>query len=185
MPRRATRVETTSALPSAAPVPVLAWRVHLLRRDPSRLPALLLVLFLGAACVWLLFGRPLPVVAALILLLGASSEYLFPISYRITTEGVYADAPASRMALRWKEARRCFSVPAGLVVTPLAAPSRLDAFRGVLLRFAPDGSPGDRASVQSALARCAPALLPEAQPTPPPSAETNGASQAHARGASR
>jgi len=138
---------------------LLAWRVHLLRREPGRLPTLLAVLFLAIVCVWLMFGQILPVLAAILLLLGATSEFLFPIAYRLTEEGVSADSPAARLTLRWSEARRCLRHPFGVTLTPLAAPSRLDAFRGVTLRFAPDGEPGDRASVLDAIARCAPSLL--------------------------
>ncbi|HZT40759.1 MAG TPA: hypothetical protein VFA07_01150 [Chthonomonadaceae bacterium] len=152
---------------------MLAWRVHLLRRDPSRLPALLMVLLLAMACVWMMFGALLPVLAAVLLLLGAAGEYLFPLSYQITAEGVFANTLAGRNALPWKEARRCWRERGGLIVTPLAKPSRLDAFRGVLVRFAPDGEPGDRASVLEAIRRCAPDLLPEAAPAAPlPSQES-------------
>ena len=46
-----------------------------------------------------------------------------------------------------------------ILITSLAAPSRLDAFRGILLRFAEEGQPGDRNSVLAALAHHAPHLL--------------------------
>ncbi len=140
---------------------LLVWRVHLLRRDPGRLPLLLAALLLAAVWVGLLFGTLLPVVAALLLLLGATGEYLFPITYRLTREGVYADSLTGRLALTWKDARRCFADRHGLIVTPLPVASRLDAFRGILLRFAPEGEPGDRASVLEAVARCAPELYPQ------------------------
>jgi hypothetical protein len=135
---------------------LLAWRVHLLRREPHRLPGLLCVFFIAAVCVWLLFERPLPVLAALLLLIGATGEFLFPVTYRITEEGVYANTPTGRLALRWKETRRCLRHPFGVTLSPLPIPSRLDAFRGVTLRFALEGEPGDRESVLAAIARCMP-----------------------------
>lgn len=144
---------------SAAPVEtLLSWRIHLLRRDSSRLPVLGIVFLFAFITIWLMFHSPLPAVAAVLLLLGATSEYLFPVRYRITTEGVYADALTSRHALRWKEVKRAVPDPMGIILTPLASPSRLDAFRGVLLRFAPDGEPGERAAVLAALAQCKPEL---------------------------
>ena len=127
-----------------------------------------MVLLLAMTCVWMMFGTLLPALAAVLLLLGAAGEYLFPIAYQITEEGVYAITLAGRNALPWKEARRCWRERGGLVVTPLAKPSRLDAFRGVLVRFAPDGEPGDRASVLVAIRHCAPGLLSEADSTTPP-----------------
>lgn len=148
----------TPDLQRADEAPVLSWRVHLVRQEPRRLPALLAVLFVGVVCIWTIFGRPLPAMAAALLIIGAIGDFLFPVSYRITTRGVYADAPTSRMSLRWKEVRRCLPDPRGIVVSPLAVASRLDAFRGVTLRFAPHGSPGDRDSVLAAIAACAPDL---------------------------
>ena len=141
----------------------LVWSVHLVRRAPHRLPGLVMVLFLGASCVWMMFGQLLPVLAALALLLGACSDFLFPIRYRLTAEGLWADGLTSRMHLRWKEARRCVLETRAVTVTPLPAPSRLDAFRGVTLRFAPRGEPGDRASVLEALRNYIPTLLPASE----------------------
>ena len=90
--------------------------------------------------------------AVLYRLIGATSDYLFPIQYRITREGVSADSLTGRMRLRWKEARRGLPERDGILLTPLPTASRLDAFRGILLRFAPPGEPGDRESVLAAIA---------------------------------
>ena len=149
-----------SSLPSRDTGPILAWRVHLLRRTPQRLPLLLAAILCAALCVWLIFRSPLPALAAILLLVGSISEYLFPIAYRITPEGIAADAPTSHLRLRWKEARRCLAAADSMTITPLPVPSRLDAFRGVTLRFATEGEPGDRASVLAAVAQYAPDLLP-------------------------
>ncbi|HZO90708.1 MAG TPA: hypothetical protein VFB38_20435 [Chthonomonadaceae bacterium] len=145
---------------------MLTWRVHLLRREPHKLPGLLAVLIIAVVCVWLMFGQALTALVAALLLLGASSDFLLPITYRITEEGVFADGLTSRLALRWKETRRCLREPLGVTLSPLSKPSRLDAFRGVTLRFAPEGEPGDRESVLAAIARFAPSLLYPAGETP-------------------
>lgn len=137
----------------------LHWRIHLLRQKPDRLPALLMVLAIGATCVWLMFGALLPVLAAVALLTGSVSDYLFPISYRLTNQEVALESLTARIALPWKEVRRCRLHTHAILLTSLAAPSRLDAFRGIFLRFAPDGQPGDRQSVLTALTTFAPHLL--------------------------
>lgn len=139
--------------------PALAWSVHLVRCAPHRLPTLVMVVFLGAGCIWMIFHQILPVLAAVALLLGSCSDFLFPIRYRLNAEGLWADGLTSRNQLRWKEARRCVLEPRAITVTPLPVPSRLDAFRGVTLRFAPSGETGDRASVLAALHGYVPALL--------------------------
>lgn len=155
---------TEDTLPETAPA--LVWSVHLVRRAPHRLPGVVMALFLGAGCVWMMFQQVLPVLAAIVLLLGACADFLFPIHYRLNAEGLWADGLTSRNHLRWKEARRCVLEPRAVTVTPLPAPSRLDAFRGVTLRFAPAGEPGDRASVLAALRSYVPALLPASDTIP-------------------
>lgn len=136
----------------------LTWRSHPVRQHPERLPTLILVLFIGAACVWLLFSRPLPVAVAVTLLLSSVSEYLIPTAYRLTAEGVTSRGPQGLLILSWQQTRRCLQSPSGLILTPLPTSSRLDRFRGVLLRYAPDGEPGDRASVLAAILHFAPEL---------------------------
>ena len=138
----------------------LHWRIHLLLQKPDRLPALLMVLIIGAVCVWLMFGALLPVLAAVALLTGSVSDYLFPIAYRLNSQEIGLDSVTARIALPLKEVRRCRLYTHSILVTSLAVPSRLDAFRGILLRFAPDGQPGDRQSVLDALTTFAPHLLP-------------------------
>jgi len=142
----------------------LRWRVHLLQRHPERSPALLLVLFIGGASVWLLFERLLPVITSIVLLLGAAAEYLLPTSYSISSLGITANSRTTQSMLAWKDVQRCLSDPAGIIVTPLRTASRLDRFRGILLRYARAGETGDMESVLAAIARYAPALsLPSRQ----------------------
>ncbi len=97
-----------------------------------------------------------PTIAAVLLLLSASSDYLFPLSYRTTIEGIEADTPTNKASLPWSAVRRCVLHRDGVLLTSLPAPSRLDAFRGVFLRFATDGMAGDQASVMEEIALRAP-----------------------------
>jgi hypothetical protein len=145
--------------------PELSWRIHLVRSEPERLFAVVFCCIAAAAFVWALSHGILPTLIAVALLIGATQDYLFPISYRITADAVYASGPTSRFELRWEDVRRCITSPQGVLLTPLAAPSRLDNFRGVVLRFAPDGQFGDRATVMSAVDKLATNLLPSVTPT--------------------
>lgn len=149
----------------------LEWRVHLLQRDPARLPLVGAMLLLGFVAVYLMFQSFLSAMVAVLLLVASISEYLFPVRYRITAEGVQADALTSRMRLSWQQARRLVPERQSLLVSPLPAPSRLDAFRGVLLRFAPEGQPGDCASVVEAIKRFAPCLAATLPDMPVPRAQ--------------
>ena len=159
-------IEIVPSLPTtAAPLPagalLLTWRVHLLRRRPERLPLVVVIYLLAIGSVWLMFGSPLPVCAALLLLTGAISEYLFPIEYRLTEASVAAAGGTSKTALRWQDVRRVVFRRSGVLLTALPAPSRLDSFRGVFLRYAPHGEPGDKDSLAPILSQYLPDLLPE------------------------
>lgn len=136
--------------------PILAWRTHPLRREPKRLPVLLLTFALGASCVWMMFGAAPPVLAALVLMTLAISEYLFPTRYRIDETGATAEGGAGKLKIQWKETRRIVSLQNGILLSPLSAPSRLDSFRGILLRCAPDGEPGSRAEILALAAKYLP-----------------------------
>lgn len=138
-----------------------------MRRYPERLIGLALVLLLGAACVWVLFRAWLPVAASTALLLCSAAEFLLPVTYTVTSEGVSARGTGNHSRLSWAEGRRCLPEKEGITLTPLDRRSRLDAFRGVTLRFAPVGRPGDRASVLAAIAMYAPhiEIAPELLPT--------------------
>ena len=136
--------------------PVLEWRTHPLRREPKRLPALLLTFALGASCVWMMFGAFPPVLAALALMAMAVGEYLFPTRYRINETGATAEGGAGKLKIQWKETRRIVSLQNGILLSPLLAPSRLDSFRGILLRCAPDGEPGNRAEILALAAKYLP-----------------------------
>ena len=133
--------------PNTEEIPILEWRTHPLRREPKRLPVLLLTFALGASCVWMMFGALPPVLAALALMAMAVSEYLFPTRYRLNETGATAEGGAGKLKIAWKETRRIVSLQNGILLSPLPAPSRLDQFRGILLRCAPDGEPGSRAEI--------------------------------------
>jgi hypothetical protein len=166
-PPDAQSVATEPANRTASDPPLL-WTVHLARRRPERLPTLAMVVLLGACCAWLLFRHPLPALAAMTLLLGSAIEYLLPVTYRIDNAGISARSALSCLELKWSEARRCLAEPSGLLVSPLPTASRLDRFRGILLRYAPDGEPGDRRSALAAIAERAPgAFAPEMATTEP------------------
>jgi hypothetical protein len=115
---------------------VLEWRVHRLREEPRFVP-ILIAAYSGVVVLWsLAFPHPL----ALLLMLGALtaslSEYLFPISYRLTTRGAHADCGPSRLFVAWTDVKRATHGRDGVYLSPLPKASRLDAFRGVRLRYA-------------------------------------------------
>ena len=131
----------------------LTWKVHLLKRHTERLLPLVVIFGSAGACVWLMFHSLIPTLASLLLLVSATADFLFPVSNSLTSETVISQGFLRRSELLWSDVRRVMPFPGGVTLSPLATPSRLDAFRGVTLRFAPTGEPGDEASVMEAIER--------------------------------
>jgi hypothetical protein len=143
---------------------LISWTVHLARRNPNVIPTLTVTMLAAGLLITLLFHSPMPGIAAILLLIGSIKEFLFPIHFRITQNGVESRSVGSQMQLAWKDARRCILEPHQITITPLSKPGRLDVFRGVTLKFARDGEEGDRAAVLAICRRCASGLIPELIP---------------------
>ncbi len=134
-------------MPADAPAPahsaettLVAWRTHRLREDPRHLRLIAAAYAAAIALWWLLFPHPLALFLPLVSLTSALAEYLFPISYRLTSRGAYAANGVTRLFISWSEVKRATAGSEGIYLSPLAqAGSRLEAFRGVRLRFA-DGN---------------------------------------------
>jgi hypothetical protein len=114
---------------------LLAWRVYRLREEPRGIPLVAGAYAAAFLLWWIVFPQPLALFLPLVALTGALSDYLFPISYRLTTRGAYADCGASRLFLAWTDVKRATTGADGVFLSPLARASRLDAWRGVRLRF--------------------------------------------------
>ncbi len=113
---------------------VYRWRVHLLRRQPERLPVVLLVL-VGAPVLGLwLMGHWLFALAAFWMIFSATADYLMPIRYEIDATGVRQRGWSPRR-MRWEQVKRVVWGEQGVLLSPFAQPSRLDAFRGVFLWY--------------------------------------------------
>jgi len=134
--------------PDAAPNPVvdaapeetvLAWRIFRARREPGGI-ALVLLSYAAAVAMWrLLFPHPVALFLPLVALTGALREFLFPLSFRLTTRGAYVANGPARLFLAWDDVKRATHGDDGVFLSPLPRPSRLDSFRGVTLCFA-DGN---------------------------------------------
>lgn len=134
-------------------LPVLRWQVHLMKRQPERLPVLVLVLvgvpILGA---WLM-GHWIFGVAALWMLWSATADFFIPIRYEADAEKVRQRGWSPRV-MRWDKVKRVVWGEEGVLLSPFAQPTRLNAFRGIFLWY------GDHREQVEALVRtyCAHAL---------------------------
>jgi len=112
---------------------LLEWRVHLARRQPARALVALVLVLVAAAAAGVIMGSPVFGLVVGLLLLGAIAEHLFPIYYCVSPEGVSARNLWSVRRMRWSQVRRCLRDDHGIKLSPLARPSRLEAYRGVYL----------------------------------------------------
>jgi len=126
--------------------PTLHWKVHLARRAPLKAVACLgaaLAVGLGAFGLW---GNAWVALGAGLLLLTALSDFMLPLHYRIDSRGITCRQLLSLRRLDWSQVRRVWTDGEGIKVSPLAHPSRLEAYRGIYL-----WPEGNRAEVLAAL----------------------------------
>jgi hypothetical protein len=148
---------TPSSITDAATVPAaveheerrLEWRVHLAPSRPYQAAGAMLAAVLAGAAAWVLFRNPLLALGAAAVVIGAVSEFLFPICYCLSKRGAEVRYGLARFFIAWPQVRKCYLFPDGLKLSPLGTPGRLEAFRGVFLRFT-DNEDGVIAYVQEA-----------------------------------
>ncbi len=132
---------------------ILEWTVHLLKRDPARAWLAAAAILAAAALGFILFRSALLAILGGVLVFSAAAEYLLPIRYRITSRRITASYGAARLEMDWKSVRRLLDGGNAIKLSPFKRASRLDGLRGIVIRFAPDGTPGDRAGVLALIHR--------------------------------
>ena len=114
----------------------LSWRSHPVVDDFPR--SALLVLVSAAVCVAMgvsFGGVGYGLLAAA--LLGASlARYFLPTWYALDESGAAVRFLGQARRIPWAEVRRATVHRVGVFLSPFERPSRLDSFRGTLLRFA-------------------------------------------------
>jgi hypothetical protein len=128
---------------------ILEWSVHLVRRQPERAWVVAATALFAAAAGIFFFKSIVFGAGGLLLILSSTAEFLLPIRHRITNSGVTSRCGLTRFEIAWPAVKRAIPLREGVRLSPLSVASRLDAFRGVPLRFAEDGCPGDRDQVMT------------------------------------
>ena len=123
--------------PGAATDTAIEWQVHLARRQPGRAVLLLLGTLSCSLLCFSLFRNWLFALFTAGALLAATSEFLFPIRYRLTAEAAEMRNLHNWRRITWAEVRKAYLLDDGIKLSPLAVPNRLESFRGVMLRFGP------------------------------------------------
>jgi len=114
----------------------LTWSVHLIRRQPERLPKILGVLclvFVAGLCLFHSFWLALlPTLAALF----SVSEFVFPIRYTLTAKSAAMKCGLTALEIPWSDVRHAYLTDDGIKLSPLRRKnSRMEPLRGIFLRF--------------------------------------------------
>lgn len=113
----------------------LTWEINLGRQQPSK-RFIVLLAGLASGVFGLVFcGHPMFLVLGPLFVVGSLKEVLFAQIHRLDSKGASVRCGLSHTAIEWENVRRVVESAEGVLLSPLAAPSRLDAFRGVYLRY--------------------------------------------------
>lgn len=121
------------------PVVELEWTVELgkelaQKRIPVAIAGLVAAgfgaVFIGA------FGAFLGIAVVFV----STAELWMPMRFKLTSEEASARVGLSVTAIRWENIKRVLETDQGVTLSPLEKSSRLDAFRGVYLRFSSNRS---------------------------------------------
>ncbi|UCC69037.1 MAG: hypothetical protein JSV79_03720 [Armatimonadota bacterium] len=114
----------------------LEWTIHLARRRPRQTMAVVAIILLAGAAASYGFRSPLLGVLAVVLLMAGVSDYLFPLRCSLGPDGIAVRGLLHRRRMAWSRVRRVARDDLGVKLSPLARPSRLEAYRGIYLWFA-------------------------------------------------
>lgn len=114
----------------------MEWTVRLWERAPQKRWAVIVVGLVGAAIGYAMFGNVLVAIVAFVCIAASSSEYVFPLHYRLTEEAARVRCGINVTEIEWKSVKRVIEGSGGVKLSPLARDSRLAPFRGVFLRYA-------------------------------------------------
>ena len=113
---------------------ILTWTVRLSSQQPGRVGfvfALAALAGLGGF-FWLGLSGTL---VALFAVLGSTAEFWMPLHYRIDDRSGTVRCGFVVSAIEWSDVKQIWVTDEGVKLSPLAGSRRLEAFRGVFLRF--------------------------------------------------
>jgi hypothetical protein len=69
------------------------------------------------------------------LLISSLADFLFPVRYEINERGASVRTLLGRTFIEWERVRKYYLDDHGIKLSPLIKPGRLEAYRGVYLKF--------------------------------------------------
>jgi hypothetical protein len=135
MARQRRRRPKQPAQRTPAPVQRLEWTSLPCRRDPLLSAAVGVLVVLLCGVVYLVFRDPALLALSAVILAGSLLTHFLPTRYVLTEESASATGLLWRTQRPWREFRRYVADGHRAVLSPFSQPSRLDGFRGMVLRF--------------------------------------------------
>lgn len=113
---------------------LLKWRYHPVREGGWRLPVVIGILLGVPALIGWMYG-PFFTALALVILGGSMGTYFLPTDYAFYAGGVETRFLAVTRRFKWDQFRSFYPDRNGVLLSPFPAPSRLENFRGLFVRF--------------------------------------------------
>ena len=114
----------------------ITWTFSLLRSDPEKLPLVLAIISIAYLISLWVLHNPLLALAPTLLVVSSVSEFLFPIHYSVSLEGVRARWAWNDLEMKWEDVRHIYDLETGLKFSPLSRKnSRFEGVRGICVRF--------------------------------------------------
>jgi hypothetical protein len=115
---------------------ILRWQVHIAKEQPHRFVGVILFIIAMAFLAFLWFGgNVFPAIVMAFVFCGALSDFFLPITFTLTKSHASASTLLGKRIMAWKDVKRCYLDDSGVKLSPLRRQSRLEAYRGVYLRF--------------------------------------------------
>lgn len=125
----------TMFLRTAPPQPIMSWSIHLARQNLAKtLVSIAFAVFASVLGYVAISPYAAVIVGAAALI--SLSDFLLPVRFEIWQDRAVCRMLLKSAEIKWADVRRCYLDDYGVKLSPLDRASRLEAFRGVYLRFA-------------------------------------------------
>ena len=111
------------------------WNVRPSDKDPAKRWGVLVVALAAFGLGFVLFQNIVFGVLGCAFILVSTAEYWLGISYKLDKKGASSRCGLSLTSLEWSDVKRAIATEDGVKLSPLGTSGRMDAFRGVFLRF--------------------------------------------------
>ena len=118
---------------------VLEWTCHPVKRRPIVSVAVTSFLIVLVVLIYSVTGSPAFALLAMVIMLASLAKFYFPTAYRLSDKRIMIKTTTQTLYKNWSVYRSCYPDKKGILLSPFAAPSRLENFRGLFIMFNDNG----------------------------------------------